>query len=103
MNTNHPEPDELVNIVILANEPETWEEGVAKLKAAAERLEVMLTERKIRVSTNHRERKRSKYDSYKNYRKMVWPDGDTSWVHKDEVAANKKYGGRIVKRKKVKR
>ena len=47
VNTNHPEPDELVNIVVLANEPETWEEGVAKLKAAAERLEVMLTERKI--------------------------------------------------------
>lgn len=55
-----------------------------------------------RANTNHQGPKRSKYDSYKNYRKMVWPDGDTSWVHKDEVAGNKRYGGRVVPRKRKK-
>ena len=42
--------EELVNIVILSNKPETWEDGVTALKAAAEHLEILLTERKIRES-----------------------------------------------------
>lgn len=42
--------------------------------------------------------KRSKYDSYKNFVKMVYPDGGWLWVHKDEVKSHKKYGGKVVRK-----
>lgn len=55
------------------------------------------------VNTNHPEPKRSKYDSYKNYRKVFWPlDSDTSWVHKDDVTEAKRYGAKVVTRKRKK-
>lgn len=51
------------------------------------------------VNTNRRKpKKNSKYDSYKNYVRMVFGDGSKTWVHKDNIKINKKFGGKVVPR-----